>query len=135
MKEPTRAPFYACLYPGLCDIARAHGYALAIHGTVTKDLDLIAVPWTTAAVPAEELMRTLMEHIGAVDYHGLLQRQLPTTPPEQIEKLVAAEYARQSDQHGPDGAAQKPHGRKAWNLYLEYGAKVDLSIMPREEMP
>lgn len=46
MKPPTRAPFFACIYHGLCDVARARGYALAIHGTVTSDLDLIAVPWT-----------------------------------------------------------------------------------------
>jgi len=38
LKEPTRAPIFACLYPGLCDIARKHGYALAIHGTVESDL-------------------------------------------------------------------------------------------------
>lgn len=49
MKPANPAPFYACLYPALCDRAREHGYALAIHGTVATDLDLIAVPWTTAA--------------------------------------------------------------------------------------
>jgi hypothetical protein len=28
------------------------------------------------------------------------------------------------------GAEVKPHGRLAWNLYLDHGAKVDLSVMP-----
>ena len=75
MKPATHAPFFACLYAALCDTARSHGYALAIHGTVTTDCDLIAVPWTDTAADAETLMTALMEHIGAVDYRGLLQRQ------------------------------------------------------------
>ena len=48
MKPATRAPFYASIYHGLAEVARKHGYALAIHGTVTSDLDLIAVPYRTA---------------------------------------------------------------------------------------
>jgi hypothetical protein len=45
MKEPNYAPSYCAMYPELARIARRHGYALAIHGTLGRDMDLICVPW------------------------------------------------------------------------------------------
>lgn len=45
MKEPNYAPVYCALYPALAEITRKHGYALAIHGTMGRDMDLICVPW------------------------------------------------------------------------------------------
>lgn len=45
---PNFAPFYAAgMYPGLCKIFQKHGYALAVHGSMARDFDLIAVPWVT----------------------------------------------------------------------------------------
>lgn len=130
MKPPTRAPFYASMYHGLCETARKHGYALAIHGTVTADLDLIAVPWTDAAASAETLRDALMAHIGACDYEGLTRRQFPNNEPL-VQQILKDERERKAEPHDETGAALKPHGRRAWNLYLDHGAKVDLSIMPR----
>lgn len=46
MRAPSYAPVYCAMYPELARIARAHGYALAIHGTMARDCDLICVPWT-----------------------------------------------------------------------------------------
>jgi hypothetical protein len=131
MKDPTRAPFYACLYHGLCGIARKHGYALALHGTVTRDLDVVAIPWTNEAVSPVELKDAMMAHIGAVDYEGLTRRNLPDSP-ELVKQIVDRENARtDKDPQDAEGAAIKPHGRRCWNLYMDFGAKVDLSIMPR----
>jgi len=45
MKEANYAPVYCALYPALANLVRTHGYALAIHGTLGRDMDLIAVPW------------------------------------------------------------------------------------------
>lgn len=64
MKEPTRAPAYACIYHGLCEIAREHGYTLAIHGSVLTDLDLIAVPWVDHPSDAITVMEAIKEHCG-----------------------------------------------------------------------
>lgn len=122
MKPPTRAPFFACLYHGLCEIARKHGYALAIHGTVATDLDLIAVPWIDDAAPAEALKDALMEHIGACGFEDLLRRDTVMTEDQIRQRL---------EQMGHAECTPKPHGRRAWNLYMDAGAKVDLSIMPR----
>jgi len=45
MKPANFAPIYLGLYPPLAEVARKHGYALAVHGTLGRDFDLICVPW------------------------------------------------------------------------------------------
>lgn len=77
MKEPNYAPMYAALYPGLAKIARAHGYALAVHGTLGRDMDLICVPWVEdpsepAAVVGEITKTYHIRQIGEPDaaHHG-----------------------------------------------------------------
>jgi hypothetical protein len=71
--RPNYAPVYAAaMYPGLAAIAQKHGYALAIHGSLARDLDVIAIPWTQEAgepqAILDEVLRTyalsLMEEIG-----------------------------------------------------------------------
>lgn len=60
----SRVTFYAALYPVLRQRAYELGYALAIHGTLTKDLDVLAVPWTESAVSAADLAAALVEAAG-----------------------------------------------------------------------
>ncbi len=135
MKDATPAPMFACLYPGLCDVSRRLGYALAIHGSVVTDLDLIAVPWIDTAVPAEELMQALMHHLGAMNYRELLERDCASwATVKDIDQMVTGERARNGDPRGPLDCALKPHGRKAWNLYLQAGVKIDLSVMPLQKV-
>lgn len=44
--KPNYAPIYAAaLYPQLARIFVDNGYALAVHGSLARDFDLIAVPW------------------------------------------------------------------------------------------
>lgn len=118
---------FACLYPGLAEIARAHGYCLAIHGSVVTDLDLVAIPWTDKAVPAEELKAALLKHVGALGYAEMIQRQVSDA--RLAASIVRAEELRTGLKH--DGSPElKPHGRLAWNLYLDAGIKIDLSVMP-----
>jgi len=105
MKDVSRAPAYACLYHGLAEIARKHGYSLAIHGSLQKDLDLVAIPWIEDADDKEILVEALRKHCEA------------------CITLISSDV-------NPE---QKPHGRIAWNLYMEHGAKVDLSVMPMKK--
>lgn len=47
--QPSYAPVYAAaLYPDLAVLFRKHGYALAVHGSLQRDIDLIAVAWAAA---------------------------------------------------------------------------------------
>lgn len=103
---------FACLYPGLCEIARARGYALAIHGSMVRDLDLIAVPWTDAAVPAHELVQAIKDHVNACQLH----------------ELLGSKEAIKMD--GSPDPAVKAHGRLAWMLYVNEWTQVDLSVIP-----
>lgn len=113
MKEPTSAPAYVGLYPVLCEAARAKGYALAVHGSVARDFDLIAVPWTDEAVSAEELIRAI---VAAVDFTR--DRIVP------VDRLFSEPYF-----------ADKPHGRKAWSIPLDCGAVLDVSVTPQLAQP
>jgi len=124
MKPANHAPFFACIYHGLCDTARKHGYALTIHGTLNHDMDLVAIPWTEEAISAEDLRAALMKHLTMCGYDDVLRRSGYSE--EYIkQRIEAGEIAKM------DGVEKKPHGRLAWNLYLMFGAKVDLSVMPR----
>lgn len=123
MKEPTLGPIFACFYQGMCDVSRAHGYALSVHGTLVTDMDLVAVPWTDDAVSAEDLVAAIKRYLGAVSFTDVLASA----------GLSEKQIADHLDALGGRCPTPKPHGRKAWNLYLSTacGAKVDLSVMPR----
>ena len=49
MKPANYAPVYAGLYPELAEIARSHGYAMAVHGSLARDADLVCIPWVENA--------------------------------------------------------------------------------------
>ncbi len=102
MKAPSPAPLYATILPVLVEAARSRGYALAIHGTLSRDLDLVAVPWVDDAVPAEDLVQAIARLVAWTRDDGLLVQ-------------------------GPE---PKPHGRRAWTIPLCGDAFVDLSVMP-----
>lgn len=53
------AIFYTVVYPEMRKIAADRGWALGLHGSLTSDMDLMAMPWTENAVPADELMAAL----------------------------------------------------------------------------
>lgn len=56
MKPANYAPVYAGLYPELAEIARSHGYAMAVHGSFAKDADLICVPWVDDAAEPQTVV-------------------------------------------------------------------------------
>lgn len=62
--KPT---LYAALYPGMVKVAREKGYALAIHGSILCDLDLIACAWRDDAVSPDHLMQALWDELARFD--------------------------------------------------------------------
>jgi hypothetical protein len=54
---------YCHLLPMALRVGRDLGYAIALHGSVRRDLDLIAVPWRADAQPCEVLARALYEKL------------------------------------------------------------------------
>lgn len=60
MKPANFGPVYAAaLYPQLAELFREHGYALAVHGSLARDMDLIAVPWARDVSPHEKVLEAI----------------------------------------------------------------------------
>jgi hypothetical protein len=114
MKPVSPAATYVAMIPPLTEAAREVGYALAVHGSMGRDLDLIAVPWTEEAVSAEALIMRLLSASGFLHAH-LPHRREDATP----------------DQASGDVGAIKPHGRRAWSIHFDNGLYLDVSVMPR----
>ncbi len=54
---PGFGPIYAAsLYPELVAVFRKHWHALAVHGRLRTDLDLVAIPWTETVNPISEVL-------------------------------------------------------------------------------
>lgn len=60
----TRPALYALHFPALLQIAINHGYVLAIHGSLQRDFDLIAVPWEEICKSEIEMIRKMSEYVG-----------------------------------------------------------------------
>lgn len=51
-----RASFYACMWEDIRNCAMDNGWAVAIHGSLNSDMDIMAMPWVEEAVSFEELI-------------------------------------------------------------------------------
>jgi hypothetical protein len=98
--SPTVA--YVGLFLQLSKVTRELGYALAIHGSSARDLDVIAVPWSSNAVTAEKLVAEILANSGGF-----------------LAPYEAHEMPR-----------LRPHGRMCWFIHLGGGAYIDLSVLP-----
>lgn len=55
--------------------AKMDGYALAIHGSFTRDLDVIAVPWVEKPKAAEAFVRHITHRTGMLIHHPMQLRE------------------------------------------------------------
>ena len=101
---PIYALAYAQTLPTLRKIAREHGYALALHGSMATDLDLVAIPWVEDASESFVLVEAIREAVDGV--------------------------INMKTDHNP---SWKPHGRLAWVIYPRGcdSVYIDISVMPR----
>lgn len=106
---PRTREFYRALMPALRFVAQRCGYALAVHGSLKTDIDLIAAPWRDHAVSAEYLA-------------GEIQKV--------TKVIIGTARTRECDPN----PTKKPCGRLAWSFYLQpegiEGPYIDLSVMP-----
>ena len=60
--HPNYAPVYAAaMYPDLARLFVSHGYALAVHGSLARDFDLVAVRWAEAISPPSVVLEELVK--------------------------------------------------------------------------
>lgn len=104
--------YYDVLIVALRHVARRCGFALAVHGSLVRDIDLIACPWRESAPEANYLI-------------GELRKA--------TEIIIGFARQREVDKNQPE---QKPCGRLAWSFYLTHddnGPYLDISVMPKGE--
>lgn len=77
MKPANFAPIYIGIYPELAELTRKHGYALAAHGSLARDFDLICVPWienpSDPEIVVKEITKTFaLKEIGepTIKFHN-----------------------------------------------------------------
>lgn len=115
MKDVSNATAYALLIPSLMSAGREVGYAIAVHGSMDRDLDLVAVPWIDGAVSAERLIMHLMAKVDGRLRNGARKKE-DSDDWETAHASVPAE---------------KPHGRRAWSIFVgRDGLYLDISVMP-----
>lgn len=104
---------YTSVLPTIRAVARKSGYAIGVHGSLTRDLDLIAAPWAKGAVQPVTLAARIHSAISKYSYS-----------PSSLRK---------------QGSGNKPYGRQAYVLHLGFHGRnhqrksiyVDLSITPK----
>lgn len=84
---------------------RNQGYAVAVHGSQVKDLDLIAVPWRDTAIAAQDVAEMI-----AVAIPGFIEKGSPEAKP-----------------HGRRSFTIRPN----WHFGFDHWY-IDLAVMPRE---
>lgn len=99
---------YVAILGLLHNAALSCGYSLGVHGTLGRDLDLMAMPWVENAESSRTLVETLAKMCGGrvyamTDFGG-----------GKIE----------------DNPILRPHGREGWVVVLGGGTYLDVSVMP-----
>lgn len=115
------APYYAILYMKLDRVVQRFGWALALHGTMQRDLDLVLIPWTEDADHEDRVIDAIRLFVDGYYLSNKRKRN---------EKKMGSSTK--------DGLAhfmvtQKPHGRRAISIYIGVSAYyLDISILPRK---
>lgn len=105
-------PDYARVYTQARIVAWQYGYACVMHGSFTRDLDLLLVPWAEHAQDNHDQLIKLIAQGSGLRFLG------------GNEDIVKAKV----------DWTEKPHGRKSCSLYFpEFSDRrwVDISVLPR----
>lgn len=94
---------YTTILPEIRDAGKELGWAIAVHGSLVRDFDLIAVKWTEDARPQKELIDKLLELLKPYDREGVSKRSV-----------------------------YKGNGRTAYDIPIGCGMYIDLSVVDCE---
>lgn len=115
--KPTRVKpaFYAWYYERMKEICKSYGYNLLLHGSMNRDLDLVAIPWTSELGDVNEMLKEVTKFLG-----GSLETK---------EVLGDAHF-------GPQGRLWyiiNFQRAEQWNEYKDAQWYVDISVIPSME--
>lgn len=103
-KVNAKPAVYATHYPELQEIAHKFGYALTIHGSLQRDMDLVAIPWVEKPKDHLLMLEAFIEWLGF----------------------------KRSDGQPYDSFGIKPHGRVAYTIANGFACYLDISIIVPE---
>ncbi len=69
--------FYRSILPKIREAASAHGYAIGVHGSLRRDLDLIAVPWVHEHSGKDALARSIHRAACGLENQNYAWEQKP----------------------------------------------------------
>lgn len=113
-------PYYSIIYAELDRVVQRFGWALTLHGSMSRDMDVVLIPWTDDAEHEDKVVdavRIFVEgkHITAVRKRN--ERKMKTSSKDGMAHF---------------SVTQKPHGRRAITLFIGVSSYyIDISIMPR----
>jgi hypothetical protein len=102
VKTEGKPVFYAVLYSSMRKAALECGYALALHGSLHSDMDLMAMAWVEDAKPVEELVKAIDDCVGGTVWKDF-------------------KFKDRTD---------KPHGRTTFTISILGDYHIDLSVIP-----
>lgn len=77
--------FYLSRLPVIREAAKEHGYAIGLHGSARRDLDLMAMPWREGCADKNTLAITLQHAACGISYDKI--------PPQMWEQKPAGRWA------------------------------------------
>lgn len=63
-------PDYGRVYTIVRKLAWEEGYAIGLHGSFTRDLDMVACPWTEKPCDPKKLIARIVQATGLREQHG-----------------------------------------------------------------
>lgn len=107
-KKPIHAKpsYYAIMFEPMKAIALKYGYNLVLHGSLNRDMDLIAIPWVEELGSVDEMIDEFCAYVGGKVC--LFNRR--STPDGSIEG---------------DRFTAKPHGRIAYIIDIYRGGYLN----------
>lgn len=97
-----RAALYAALWEDIRNAALDCGWAVALHGSLSRDMDIMAMPWVEDCTDADTMIDTIISRCFG-------------------DNLIA-EYGRKK-------VTDKPHGRISYVVPIYGDIYLDISVM------
>lgn len=107
IEKLKKQTLYEGVMPELVRAARECGYALFVNGSLRRDCDVVAVPWSKTCFTEDELLR----------------------------RLAFAAKLRFGFAEVTVGPTHRPHGLTAYVILLTEGKYIDLKVVPSKGFP
>lgn len=130
MSKPikTKPHFYAVCLPEMQRIAKKLGYNLIVHGSMDRDLDLVAVPWVNEPSSHFSLLTQLDQYLnGSARYDdpeifesGYMFSVLPGGRSSYVINIYRGGYSKSMDD------------KDSWTYTEDPQYYIDISITPHK---